>query len=910
MLSARGIRYACTRPNQFATRRSPWISASSVYIRRSRQPIQPQTTKSYLSTSKILRQEDQTIEDAEKVVRDAKQRFRDTLPKDYLSPTEYALYVRLFGPPLRETSPEDVGIDTHADMAGASYKGSDEGTVLKELKGGEFEEITYKIAPKEAPLEPDLEDLDSEARAEDLITEEQERDRALEEQLQEEAEAEAEAEDEAWSFSEEEIETIANEQGLSVEEVRQLAATKPTPEQLAALEEHFGPSEETEGPSEEESAAIQDMLMQASQLKAPNLPMREEPASLTPQDYIDAVARNPREAKAMRALADDFARTQKEQQEAEERMEAEKEEGEVVESQEEASAKSWPEEFPLKIATGELDEGFTRFHPYTVDGSFHGKSMEIALPNAELVQPISELLRRSHIRHVREAAEASFGGSGLPLSPETVYGLRSGSMGGVGLSATQRHMTEVEADAFLAGFMPAAYASVYSIVREVRRRLGSEWIQSKLKSGGGLSVLDVGTGGAGIIAWEQILNAEWRLLKEKGEVEGDKIPGRKTVIVASDRLRNRVKSFLDNTTFLPRLPDYEHSGEMKGERLDGGGKEQPRKSYDVIISSHMLLREKETHRRQAILNNLWNLLRKDGGVLVMQEKAHPRGFEAIAHARHNVLYNFLLPPSGEPRISPEEFNPAFHREPEPGHVVAPCTNQGLCPMYVEPGQGIGRKDFCHFSQRFIRPNFYVKMLRKQTDNQGDVQFSYFAVQRGVPIGADQPTGKRATELAKEGYENAEEKPNMLTLPRLVNPALKRKGHVTMDVCTPAGKIERWTVPKSFSKLAYHDARKTRWGDLWALGAKTTAERPPRNGKPVAKAKLKQDSKKKGRKSVMGDEADQQQRRKLTKEERQKAKLEQMEALEREHDEAVDEMVDADIGLDEDIRREMEREGKR
>jgi ribosomal protein RSM22 (predicted rRNA methylase) len=125
----------------------------------------------------------------------------------------------------------------------------------------------------------------------------------------------------------------------------------------------------------------------------------------------------------------------------------------------------------------------------------------------------------------------------------------------------------------------------------------------------------------------------------------------------------------------------------------------------------------------------------------------------------------------------------------------------------------------------------------------------------------------------------------------------------MDVCTPAGKIERWTVPKSFSKLAYHDARKTRWGDLWALGAKTTAERPPRNGKPIPKAKLKQDSKKKGRKLVMGEEGEQQ-RKRLTKEERQKAKREYLETLEREHDDAVDEMVDEDIGLDADIKREM------
>ena len=55
--------------------------------------------------------------------------------------------------------------------------------------------------------------------------------------------------------------------------------------------------------------------------------------------------------------------------------------------------------------------------------------------------------------------------------------------------------------------------------------------------------------------------------------------------------------------------------------------------------------------------------------------------------------------------------------------------------------------------------------------------------------------------------------------------MKRRGHVIFDLCTPAGNIERWTVPRSYSRQAYRDARKSNWGDLWALGAKT---RIPRN----------------------------------------------------------------------------------
>ena len=38
----------------------------------------------------------------------------------------------------------------------------------------------------------------------------------------------------------------------------------------------------------------------------------------------------------------------------------------------------------------------------------------------------------------------------------------------------------------------------------------------------------------------------------------------------------------------------------------------------------------------------------------------------------------------------------------------------------------------------------------------------------------------------------------------------------MSVCI----LEKWTVSRSFSKQIYHDARKSKKGDLWASAAKT------------------------------------------------------------------------------------------
>ncbi|KAJ4153951.1 hypothetical protein LMH87_010416 [Akanthomyces muscarius] len=648
--------------------------------------------------------------DTRVVVRNAKQRFRDTLPKGYLNEEEYRLYERLYGPPLRETTPEDVGIPEHADMGRANP--DSEGVLLRELDGGEFEEVNYELAKQSV------------------------------------------------------------EDGESVD----------------------------------------------------NFVFAKEPG------YIDIVARSDRERIALEQLQEDFESAARAQEESADELE---EPDEADDRNGTEGETSWATgDYPTSQPTSYGEA--RRFHPYTLEGRFHDNPVEILLPQERLVKPLQSLLGRTHLDHVKAAAESAFGGRGLPTSPVTPFGLRNGHMGGIGLPPDSRHMTEIEADAFLAAYVPGAYASAMSTLREVRKRIGGDWIQSRLKNNGpGLSVLDAGAGGAGLVAWEQIVQAEWDLLAEKGEVEGDKVPGKKTVVVGSDRLRGRLKTFLDNTTFLPRLPDYMHSGAMKsGQHLDSGGSEpQKRKSYDIIIASHLFLKEKQDHYRQAVLNNLWTLLNPDGGVLIVMEKAHPRGFEAVAHVRDTLLKQFLLPQSGENPMNAENFNPAYQRELEAGRILAPCTNHGTCPMYPEPGKSKGRKDYCHFSQRFVRPAFYSKLLGKEAHNQGEVEFSYVAVQKGVQTGEEQES-KKLTEEAFAGYEKAEEQPDMQTLPRIVLPPIKRKGHVTLDTCTPDGRLERWTVPKSFSKVAYHDARKSRWGDLWALGAKTRVPRSARAGTGV------------------------------------------------------------------------------
>jgi len=236
------------------------------------------------------------------------------------------------------------------------------------------------------------------------------------------------------------------------------------------------------------------------------------------------------------------------------------------------------------------------------------------------------------------------------------------------------------------------------------------------------------------------------------------------------------------------------------------------------------------------------MLSPEGGVLIVLEKGHPRGFEAVADVRQRILDEFITPPGSKPQADEIETSKP-ERVREPGMIIAPCTNHGKCPMYLTPGLSRGRKDLCHFTQRYIRPPFLQRILGAAHKNHEDVDFSYVAIRRGAhspgvvtlsptdTLGPEFLQGQAATDRAFKGYENkGAGAPHPLSLPRAVYPPIKSHKHITLDLCTPAGHIERWVVPKSFSKQAYHDARKSQWGDLWALGAKTRSYRNIRLGK--------------------------------------------------------------------------------
>ena len=262
--------------------------------------------------------------------------------------------------------------------------------------------------------------------------------------------------------------------------------------------------------------------------------------------------------------------------------------------------------------------------------------------------------------------------------------------------------------------------------------------------------------------------------------------------------------------------------------------------------------------RKSQVQNLWSLLDPKGGVLILIEKGVSRGFELMAGARETLLkYHISSAGSEEYGHTVEDASGNRFGQKEKGMIIAPCTTHGKCPMYITAGRSQGRKDFCHFNQRFIRPPYLQRIVGVRGQNHEDIQYSYVAVQRGIDLREQEniAQGHSATEAAFTGYEEREvdsksiedpsQRPNSenpkfnpLSLPRAILPPIKRHGHVILDLCTPAGKIERWTVTKGLGKQAYRDARKSKWGDLWALGAKTRVPRNIRVGMNKEKTRSK------------------------------------------------------------------------
>ncbi|EME38781.1 hypothetical protein DOTSEDRAFT_101340, partial [Dothistroma septosporum NZE10] len=489
-----------------------------------------------------------------------------------------------------------------------------------------------------------------------------------------------------------------------------------------------------------------------------------------------------------------------------------------------------------------------RSHPLSITNRFATSPATLQMPKLSFVDPVTAMLSGISNAHLSETAHRVFGGPGLPYSTSTPTRGRAMPQKPIALDAYQGQMAEIEADVYVSTIMPGMYSSIMSTLTETRKRLGTAWAENmvRIAEAGKLRILDAGGSGAGVLAVRGMIRAEWERMHEDGY--GDESPmalaeldgkaggesamppmGSATVLTGSDALRKRVSKLLDNTTFVPRLPDYVHTEVAKQH-----GK------FDIVIAPHTLWPLKEDYIRKTHVQNLWSLLSNDGGVLLLLEKGVARGFELIAGARDMLLDSRIASPDSleRQRDITEPVQKDFEVEwdilksvpKETGMIIAPCTNHSSCPMYAQKGLVKGRRDICAFEQRYHRPQFLQTIFGTKGRNHEDVEFSYISVMRGRDLRKEATTadfiqqGLEARNRAFKGYETSSQDPHSLSLPRTILPPIKRKGHVILDLCTPAGNLERWTVPRSFSKQAYRDARKSQWGDLWAMGAKTSISR--------------------------------------------------------------------------------------
>lgn len=424
----------------------------------------------------------------------------------------------------------------------------------------------------------------------------------------------------------------------------------------------------------------------------------------------------------------------------------------------------------------------------------------------------------------------------------------------------------IDVDTHVAGLFLQNYASAYNVLSETRKRLGvNEWRPNR--------VLDVGFGpSTGIVAFNEVFSSEL----SKGWRPESKV----SVVIGHPFMLKRARTILSSQ---PAEDFYEAENrintKIQSHMPQPGRVDQ---KFDLIMATHQLFRG--THNFPATVDDhvthLLNLL-APGGALVIIERGDPNGFETIARARqlmfrpedyeHSEIKSpriwkggrnitetttttttkpmtsteedpdFDLPPELLAEFTVEEEVPASSTTTTTGNVhleiVAPCSHHGKCPLQI--GQEARERDtagvfnWCKFAQLVQRPKFSVELKKGvflatkwSAEDSGRGDNGKGLGGSGRPNGRGHETSTfsymvvRRTEPPVETQDSAA----AVSSARILKPPLKRDGHVIMEVCAPTGKIEQWTIPKSYSRQAYHDARKASGGDLWALGSKTQIAR--------------------------------------------------------------------------------------
>lgn len=186
-------------------------------------------------------------------------------------------------------------------------------------------------------------------------------------------------------------------------------------------------------------------------------------------------------------------------------------------------------------------------------------------------------------------------------------------------------------------------------------------------------------------------------------------------------------------------------------------------------------------------------------------------------------------------------------------VVAPCAHHARCPLqlgdpkFYKISNHKHRLSFCSFNHVVERPKYTMELkkgrrLATQWDKGSEDGFGIDKLGKktlkslggsGRPGGNNTESGnfsylimkrsandRKTIDKIESDREHHTDSQGEVYWPRIMDFPAKIKNNVRLNVCAPSGNMEVWQVPKSLGKQTYHDARKVRQGDLWALGKKS------------------------------------------------------------------------------------------
>ncbi|KAN0022516.1 hypothetical protein ACTFIU_004710 [Dictyostelium citrinum] len=315
--------------------------------------------------------------------------------------------------------------------------------------------------------------------------------------------------------------------------------------------------------------------------------------------------------------------------------------------------------------------------------------------------------------------------------------------------------------AYISHRMPGVYACTHRVFSEINTRLPD------FKP---TSLLDYGSG-PGTVLWSA--DTIW----------GDSIK-RIRAVEPSTFMSDVAKKLLEGNTNRVKWSPYLNTDQLR--RMDGTI--PVAELNEMVTASYVLSELPSQEARNNLVRELWNHV-KPSGILVLIEPGTPIGFNIIKEARQLIL-------DQEPEVI------SIHKSTK-AQVVAPCPHSGKCPM--------GSLSWCHFSQRVERPVF--QKLAKgphSTMPYEDEKYSYIVLSKVVHSSIPNQLEKQIEIYPKEELEPTKK------WSRLIEAPLKRGGHVTMDVCSPNGSLNRVTVARSQGKKIYKEARKSFWSDAFIL----------------------------------------------------------------------------------------------